>query len=133
MSQAHIDAPALSFSAHCQVRYVERFLDKEAVRNARRQFVTDQLILESLLAEYGEELRRFRHVVQVAYFHLLHKAGKFVQNTRYRINLGSLAVCVEGNVCLTTVCKRKRSAPRPDPHDDDPKEEHLSSDDEIAA
>ena len=109
-----IDAPALRFSAHCQVRYVERCLDKDAVREARRLFKTDTLVLQSLMPEFGDDLRHFRHVVQVAYFHTLHKAGKVVQGTPFRINLGPVAVCIEGDLCKTTVCKHY-DAVRPEP------------------
>ena len=119
MMQSTIDASALQFSAHCQVRYVERFLDKEAVRKARRLAKTDGGILKLLMPEFEDDLRHFRHVVQVAYFHLLHKIGRFVEGTAYRINLGPLVVCVEDGLCKTTISKH-HDAPRPDPPDDDP-------------
>jgi hypothetical protein len=126
MAQAMIEFPPLTFTAHCQVRYIERFLDKEAVREARRQFKTDSLILQSLLVDFGDDLRHFRHVVQVACFNLIHKIGEFVEGTTYRINLGPLSVCVEGNVCKTTICKG-RTATAPEPEDDDPMQEAIPS------
>ena len=124
MVQAITEAPTLEFSAHSQVRYIERFLDKEAVREARRHARNDSEILELLAAEFADDLRHFRHVVQVGYFQLLHKAGRFVEGTAYRLNLGSLTVCIEGNVCKTTICKHYEGA-HPDPTDDDPMEEPV--------
>jgi len=101
-----LDAPALDFTAHCQVRYIERFLDKDAVLEARRRSKSDVAILEALAPQFEDELRRFRHVLQVAYFHLLHKAGSFVEGTAYRLNLGILSACIEGNLCKTIICKQ---------------------------
>ena len=125
MVQSIAQAPTLQFTAHCQVRYIERFLDKEAVREARHHAKNDAEILESLAQEFADDLRHFKHVVQVAYFHLLHKAGRFVERTPYRLNVGPLAVYIEGNVCKTTICKHY-DADRPDPTDDDPMEEPVS-------
>jgi len=122
---ATIDAPTLEFTAHCQVRYLERFVDKEAVRAARRLAKSDAEVLELLAPDFGDDLRHFRHVAQVAYFHTLHKAGKFVEGTPYRINVGTLTLCVEGNVCKTTVCKHYEGL-HPEPPDDDPMEEPLA-------
>jgi hypothetical protein len=126
--QAMIEVPPLSFTAHCQVRYIERFLDKDAVIEARRQYKTDSQVLQSLLIEFGDDLRHFRHVVQVAYFNLIHKIGEFVEGTAYRINLGSLSVSIEGNVCKTTICKRHpHKADEPD--GDDPLQIVVPNDD----
>ncbi len=126
-----IDAPTLDFTAHCQVRYIERFLDKDAVLAARRQAKGDAEILDMLRPAFDDDLRHFRHVVQVGYFHLLHKAGKFVEGSAYRLNLGPISVCIEGNLCKTTVCKHYSSS-RPDPTDDDPMEESSESEQDEA-
>jgi len=101
-----IDAPALDFSAHCQVRYIEHFLDRDAVVEERRRLKNDVAILEALAPRFEDELRRFRHVLQVAYFHVLHKAGSFVEGAAYRLNLGVLSAVIEGNLCKTILCKR---------------------------
>jgi hypothetical protein len=122
MVQSIAEAPTLEFTAHSQVRYIERFLDKEVVQEARRHAKNDVDVLALLATEFADDLRHFRHIVQVAYFHLLQKAGRFVNGTSYRIKLGSLSVCIEGNTCKTTICKRYDGA-RPDPTDDDPMEE----------
>ncbi|MBC5805548.1 MAG: hypothetical protein DLM53_00615 [Candidatus Eremiobacter antarcticus] len=119
-----IDAPTLVFTAHCQVRYIERFLDAQAVADARRRHKHDALILEALADEFQADLKHFRHVVQVAYFHLLHKAGEFVEGSAFRIKLGPLAVCVDGNVCKTTV-DTYYPPRRPHSPDEDPMEEPL--------
>jgi hypothetical protein len=124
MANATIEIPPLTFTAHCQVRYIERFLDKEAVRAARRRCKTDSSVLQALSNEFDDDLRHFRHVVQVAYFNLIHKIGKFVDKTAYRINLGPLSVCIEGNVCKTTICKKLLPVPPP-PEDDDPMQEPI--------
>lgn len=125
MIQSIAQAPTLEFTAHSQVRYIERFLDKDAVREARRHASNDVEILQSLAQEFADDLRHFRHVVQIAYFNLLHKVGQFVEGTSYRLTVGSLTVCIEGNVCKTTICKHYDGA-RPDPTDDDPIEEPVS-------
>lgn len=129
-----IEAPPLNFTAHCQVRYIERFLDKDAVLKARRNSKNDTAILDTLRPEFEDDLRRFRHVVQVAYFNTLHKVGSFVEGTSYRLNLGVLSACIEGNLCKTIVCKHYTSS-RPDPPDNDPMEERIGSDqrEELAA
>jgi hypothetical protein len=119
-----IDAPTLVFTAHCQVRYIERFLDRRAVADARRQHKRDVLILEALADEFEADLRHFRHVVQVAYFHLIQKAGEFVEGSAFSIKLGPLAVWINGNICKTTVdtyCAPRR----PHSPDQDPMEELL--------
>ncbi len=121
-----IEAPPLDFSAHCQVRYIERFLDKDAVLKARRDSKNDTVILDALRPEFEDDLRHFRHVVQVAYFNMLHKVGKFVEGTAYRLNLGVLSVCIDGNLCKTIICKHHTPS-RPDPHEDDPMEERIGS------
>ena len=105
MAQSVAETPTLEFTAHSQVRYIERFLDKDAVREARRRAKSDVEILQSLAEEFSDDLRHFRHVVQVAYFNLLHKAGGFVEDTAFRLNVGRLAVCIEGNICKTMICK----------------------------
>src|SRR5579864_8739548 len=111
-----IEAPPLNFTAHCQVRYIERFLDKDAVIQARRQSKSDGAILDMLSSQFEGELRHFRHVLQVAYFHTLYRMGAFVEGTRYRLNLWALSACIEGNLCKTIICKRHTSL-RPDPPD----------------
>jgi len=118
-----IEALPLDFTAHCQVRYIERFLDEEAVVQARRRAKNDVATLAALEPQFSDDLRHFRHVVQVAYFHLLHRASDFVAGTPYWLNLGTLSVCIEGNRAKTTVCKHYTPATRPDPPDDDPMEE----------
>lgn len=129
-----INAPVLDFTAHCQVRYIERFLDKDAVLEARRRSKSDVAILETLRPQFEDELRHFRHILQVAYFNLLHKAGSFVEGTAYRLNLGILSACIEGNLCKTIICKH-RAAAQPDPPDNDPMEERIGSvpEEELAA
>lgn len=107
-----LDAPALEFSAHSQVRYVEHFLDKEAVTQARRLSRSEAVVLAALRNAFEDDLRRFRHVVQVANFNLLHKTGSFASKVGYYLNIGTLSVYIEGNRCLTTV-NRHRSSPRP--------------------
>jgi hypothetical protein len=63
-------------------------------------------------------------VLQVAYFNVLHKAGSFVEGTPYRLNLGVLSACIEGNLCKTIICKHYDSE-RPEPPDNDPMEERV--------
>ena len=121
-----IEAPPLDFTAHCQVRYIERFLDKDAVIEARRDARSDAAVLDLLRPEFEDELRHFRHILQVGYFHLLHKVGSFVKGTPYRLNLGVLSACIEGNLCKTIICKHHALA-RPEPPDDDPMEEKIVS------
>jgi hypothetical protein len=122
MNDSLVEVPPLFFTAHCQVRYIERFLDQEAVREARREAKSDALILQALMGEFADDLRHFRHVVQVGYYNTIQKAGEFVEGTSYRLNLGPLSVAIDGNVCTTTICKHHPPAPS-DPQDDDPMEE----------
>ena len=109
----------LTFTAHCQVRYIERFVDKDAVVQARRAYKVDGLVLQALEEEFAWELRRFRHCVQIAYFNLLHRIGDFVAGVPYTLCIGPLSVCIKDGVCKTTVCK-KEHGPRPSPVDDGP-------------
>lgn len=124
MNNSLVEVPPLFFTAHCQVRYIERFLDKEAVREARREAESDALILQALMGEFADDLRHFRHVVQVGYYNTIQKVGQFVEGSSYRLNLGPLSVAIEGNVCKTTICKHHPPTPS-DPKDDDPLEERF--------
>lgn len=124
MNNSSVEVPPLFFTAHCQVRYIERFLDNEAVRGARREVKSDALILQALMGEFAGDLRHFRHVVQVGYYNTIQKIGQFVEGSSYHLNLGPLSVAIEGNVCKTTICKHYPPTP-PDPQDDDPLEERI--------
>ncbi|MDQ2817498.1 MAG: hypothetical protein M3T49_04710 [Candidatus Eremiobacteraeota bacterium] len=111
----------LSFTAHCLVRYVERFLDKEAVARARRLHGRDALVLRALEEEFAPELKRFKHIMQVAYYGTLYRTGDFVESTPFFLNVGTHSVLIDGNVVKTTINKHHDHPPRGpfggDPHD----------------
>ena len=109
----------LDFSAHSLVRYLERCVDREAVAEARRRYRDDGSILQALEPHFAAELRKFKHVIQVAYFNLLSRVGGFVDKAPFFLNVGAISVRIAGSKCLTTLYKH-HDAPPHHPGDDDP-------------
>ncbi|MBC5824738.1 MAG: hypothetical protein GIW99_12420 [Candidatus Eremiobacteraeota bacterium] len=102
----------LRFTAHCQVRYIERFLDKDAVVQARREHNRDVQILNALEPQFAQELKRFRHIMQVAYYGTMYRTGDFVESTPFFLNVGTLSIRIDGNLVKTTINKHRDHRPR---------------------
>ncbi|MBV8282571.1 MAG: hypothetical protein JO347_10990 [Candidatus Eremiobacteraeota bacterium] len=97
-----LDTTHITFSAHALVRYIERFIDPEAVCILRARGLDDRAILERLLARHGAQLAVFQAQVRCAASRC-YNAGDALSDLPFRLKLGHTRVVIQGGMCITVL------------------------------
>lgn len=100
----------LTFTAHAQVRYLERYIDSDAVMKARKVATGDNAALAILADKYAAELAAYMHAVDATVSRLRARFGH-LPFARFSIAVGSLRVAVVGDACVTTLPPRLKRRP----------------------
>jgi len=98
----------LRFTAHAQVRSVERYLDSDAVAQLRRRGLADGAILRRLSEPFAAQLDAFRAGVRAGAARCLDSLA--IAQIPFRLKLGRMRVVIAQGCCLTVLPEDRQAA-----------------------
>jgi len=91
----------LSFTPHALGRYVERYVDRDAVERLCRQGFGDSAILRQLSGRFAAQLAAFRTSMRARGERYL--ASSAVARIPFRLKLGRMRVVIAHGCCVTVL------------------------------
>jgi hypothetical protein len=95
-----------AITAHAQLRYVERYIDPAAAKEAHKAGRSAAAAVRSLTERYGIEIEDYRREVAATLSRLKARLGT-IPFDRYTVRNGKLALAMVGDTCVTTLPPHK--------------------------